>query len=70
MTCEKDIYIVHLVYSCKDKFVVLLYKSKHFTLTLVKVNQVKDKLTIKKEAKSKSKYILKKAKVKEEQITF
>jgi hypothetical protein len=61
---------VYLVYSYKDKSVVLLYKSKPFTPTLVKVNQVKDELVIKKETKGKSKHVLKKAKVKEEQITL
>jgi hypothetical protein len=60
---------VHLVYSCKDKFVALLYKSEPSTPTLAKVNQVKDELVIKKETKGKSKHISKKAKVKEEQIT-
>ena len=43
-----------------------MYKLKPFTLTLAKVNQVKDKLVIKKKVKSKSKLVLKKAKVKEE----
>jgi hypothetical protein len=60
---------VHLVYSREDKSVALLYKSEHSTPTLVKVNQVKDELAIKKEAKGKGKHISKKAKVKEEQIT-
>ena len=60
---------MHLVYSYKDKSVALLYELEHSTPTLVKVNQVKDKLAIKKEVKGKGKYILKKAKVKEEQIT-
>jgi hypothetical protein len=56
---------VHLIYSCKDKSVALLYKLEPFTPTLVKVNQVKDELVIKKEAKGKgkSKLVLKKAKV-------
>jgi hypothetical protein len=65
LTCKKDIYIVYLVYPCKDKFITLLYKLKPFTLTLGKVNQVKDKLVIKKEAKGKgkSKLVSKKAKV-------
>jgi hypothetical protein len=59
-----------LVYLCKDKSTTLLYKSKPFTLTLGKVNQVKDKPVIKKEAKrkGKSKLILKKAKVVKEEL--
>ena len=60
---------MHLVYSCKDKSVALLYELEHSTPTLVKVNQVKDELVIKKEAKGKSKPVSKKAKVKEEQKT-
>jgi hypothetical protein len=46
-----------------------LYKSEPFTLTLEKVNQVKDELVIKKEAKGKGKgkLILKKAKVVKEE---
>jgi hypothetical protein len=65
LTCKKNIYIVYLVYPCKDKSITLLYKLKLFILTLGKVNQVKDKLVIKKEAKrkGKSKLVLKKAKV-------
>ena len=60
---------MHLVYSCKDKSVTLLYELEHSTLTLVKVNRVKDELVIKKEVKGKSKHISKKAKVKKEQTT-
>jgi hypothetical protein len=47
-----------------------LYKSKPFTPTSEKVNQVKDKLVIKKEAKgkSKSKLVSKKAKVVKEKL--
>jgi hypothetical protein len=43
-----------------------LYKLEPSTLTSRKVNQVKDKVIIKKEAKGKGKLISKKAKVKEE----
>jgi hypothetical protein len=47
-----------------------LYKSEPFTPTLGKVNQVKNKLVIKKEAKGKSKgkLVLKKAKVVKEKL--
>jgi hypothetical protein len=65
LTCEKDIYIVHLVYAQEDKSVALLYKSKPSTPTLAKVKQVKDELVIKKEVKGKGKPVLKKAKVKD-----
>jgi len=57
-----------LVYPCENKFTTLSYKSEPFTLTSGKVNQVKDKPVIKKEAKGKGKgkLVSKKAKVKEE----
>jgi hypothetical protein len=68
LTCEKDIYIVYLVYPCEDKSTTLLYESEPSTPTLGKVNQVKDEPVIKKEAKrkGKGKLVSKKAKVKEE----
>ena len=69
LTCEKDIYIVHLVYSREDKSTALSYESEPSTPTMVKVNQVKDEPVIKKEAKGKGKPLSKKAKVKEEQKT-
>ena len=69
MTCEKNIYIVHLVYPCEDKSAALSYESEPSTLTSIKVNRVKDEPVIKKEAKGKGKLVLKKAKVKEEQGT-
>jgi hypothetical protein len=60
---------VHLVYSREDKSTALSYESEPSTPTSVKVNQVKDELVIKKEAKGKGKPLSKKAKVKEEQKT-
>jgi hypothetical protein len=68
LTYEKDIYIVYLVYPREDKSTTLSYKSEPSTPTSGKVNQVKDKPVIKKEAKGKGKGkpVSKKAKVKEE----
>ena len=59
---------MHLVFSCEDKSTTLSYELEHSTLITIKVNQVKDKVVIKKETK-KGKPALKKAKVKEEEHT-
>jgi hypothetical protein len=67
LICEKDIYIVHLVFPREDKSIVLSYESEPLTPTSAKVKQVKNELFIKKEAKGKGKPVSKKAKVKEEQ---
>lgn len=69
LTCEKDVYIVHLVHPREDKSAALSYELESSTPTSVKVNRAKDELVIKKEAKGKGKPVLKKAKVKEEQGT-
>ena len=57
---------MHLVFPCKDKSTTLLYKLEPSTLITLKVDQVKDKVVVKKETK-KGKPALKKAKVKEEE---
>jgi hypothetical protein len=66
LVCEKDTYIVHLVFPCEDKSTTLLYELEPSTLITPKVNQVKDEVVVKKETK-KGKPALKKAKVKEEE---
>jgi hypothetical protein len=68
LVCEKDTYIIHLVFLYKNKSIILLYKLELFILITLKVDQVKDKVIIKKETK-KGKLTLKKAKVKEEEHT-
>ena len=68
LVCEKDTYIVHLVFPCKDKSATLSYKPEPSTPITPKVDQVKDKVVVKKETK-KGKPALKKAKVKEEECT-
>jgi hypothetical protein len=65
---KKDTYIVHLVFPCKDKSTTLLYKPEPFIPITLKVDQVKDKVVVKKETK-RGKPALKKAKVKEEERT-
>jgi hypothetical protein len=59
---------VHLVFPREDKSATLSYELEPSTPITPKVDQVKDKVVVKKETK-KSKPALKKAKVKEEECT-
>jgi hypothetical protein len=65
LVCEKDTYIVHLVFPREDKSATLSYEPEPSTLITPKV---KDEVVVKKETK-KGKPALKKAKVKEEECT-
>ena len=62
LVCEKDVYIVHLVFPREDKSAILSYEPEPST------PKVKDEVVVKKETK-KGKPALKKAKVKEEECT-
>ena len=68
LVCEKDTYIVHLVFPREDKSATLSYKQGPSTPITLKVDQVKDEVVVKKETKN-SKPALKKAKVKKEEHT-
>jgi hypothetical protein len=68
LTCEKDTYIVHLVFPREDKSIALSYDPESSTPITPKVNQVKDNVVVKKETK-RGRPALKKAKVKEEEHT-
>ena len=68
LVCEKDTYIVHLIFPREDKSATLSYELEPSTPITPKVDQVKDKVVVKKEPK-KGRPTLKKAKIKEEECT-
>jgi hypothetical protein len=68
LVCEKDTYIVHLVFPREDKSTTLSYELEPSTSITPKFDQVKDEVVVKKETR-KGKPALKKAKVKEEERT-